>query len=177
MGRATFSAGGQRSIHIMLSDPCHFSHHEPRGQGIRSRSQRVLPEACRVAIWCQSRSPHQGCYERLSAREFATSDYSPSTEKSLDAVPSLIKTLKDDIPGVRCSAAWALGKIEDARAVESLIQLLNDRDSDVRTWAANALGSIGDRRAIKPLQDLLKIEKETGVKIRASEALQKLLAK
>ena len=44
---------------------------------------------------------------------------------------------------VRRSAAWALGKIGDARAVEPLAAALRDNDSDVREAAAQALKSLG----------------------------------
>jgi HEAT repeat protein len=41
------------------------------------------------------------------------------------------------------AAAYALGRIGDARATEPLAAALNDKNSDVRVAAAQALGEIG----------------------------------
>ena len=70
-------------------------------------------------------------------------------------VDGLAGVLGDGDSDVRQAAAWALGKIGDARAVEALVGALGDEKSWVRKAAARALGKIGDARAVKPLMELL----------------------
>ena len=51
------------------------------------------------------------------------------------------------MPGVRASAAWALGMLRDEQAVEPLKQALKDSDASVRVAAAEALAMLlGDGR-------------------------------
>ncbi len=64
-----------------------------------------------------------------------------------DEVADLIEKLKDSDPKVRVQAAWALGKIGDARAVEPLSAALKDSHEDVREEAAEALEKIKNARA------------------------------
>ena len=56
-----------------------------------------------------------------------------------EAVPALIKALKDDAMEVRRNAAAALGKIGDPRAREGLEAALQDQDEWVRQVVADAL--------------------------------------
>jgi HEAT repeat protein len=58
----------------------------------------------------------------------------------------LIAALREDNPGVREQAAFALGMIGDPRAVEPLVVALSDDDPDVQRCVASALGEIGDSR-------------------------------
>jgi HEAT repeat protein len=73
-----------------------------------------------------------------------------------DAIPALIKLLKDDNEEVRNFAAVMLGDIGNRSAVGALIRALGDQDPNVSHSAAEALGKIGDRSALFPLIDLLK---------------------
>lgn len=59
------------------------------------------------------------------------------------AVEPLISALKFDNWKVRGNAAWALGKIGDARAVNGLVEALNDDVPEVRATAGRALVDIG----------------------------------
>ena len=70
-----------------------------------------------------------------------------------DAVPILVRALKDPEARVRCEAANGLRRTDlaDPRAVPALIEALSDTDPSVRRYAAEALGGIGDPRAIEPL--------------------------
>jgi hypothetical protein len=56
-----------------------------------------------------------------------------------DAVPALIKVLKDDVTEVRRNAAEALGRIGDLRAQAALQDALQDEDEWVREVVADAL--------------------------------------
>jgi hypothetical protein len=58
-------------------------------------------------------------------------------------VEPLITALQDSDEHVRAGAAWALGRIGDARAVEPLITALQDSDEHVRRDATGALIKIG----------------------------------
>lgn len=61
-----------------------------------------------------------------------------------DAVPRLIRALKDKDPLVRLRAAGALGIGPVAKdAVPALIEALKDKDGNVRLLALSALGKIG----------------------------------
>ena len=76
--------------------------------------------------------------------------------KDKEAVPPLIKALKDRDPLVRAGAAEALKGIPDPRAAVSLIAVLREKDSTARRAAAEALGKIGDRAAVHPLVRALR---------------------
>ena len=62
-----------------------------------------------------------------------------------EAVPALIKALKDDAMEVRRNAAAALGKIGDPRAREGLEAALQDQDEWVRQVVADALKKLENR--------------------------------
>lgn len=62
-----------------------------------------------------------------------------------DAVPGLIKALKDDAMEVRRNAAGALGRIGDLRAREALKAALQDEDEWVREVVADALKKLEDQ--------------------------------
>jgi HEAT repeat protein/beta-lactamase regulating signal transducer with metallopeptidase domain len=74
------------------------------------------------------------------------------------AINALSQALtRDADPGVRKTAAWALGEIEDSRAVTALVTALrNDKDVEVRKTAAWALGQIESPLAIDGLGAALK---------------------
>ena len=71
--------------------------------------------------------------------------------KDTEAVPSLLRCLKDEHWGVRCAAAAALGLIGERASVPNLIDALKDPDPDMRVASSEALGLIGDVDAIEPL--------------------------
>jgi HEAT repeat protein len=71
--------------------------------------------------------------------------------KDTEAVPALLRCLKDEYWGVRCAAAAALGLIGERTSVPLLIEALNDPDPDMRVASAEALGLIGDVESIEPL--------------------------
>ena len=92
--------------------------------------------------------------------------FGPPDIKKLKAkrdVRGLIKALGyPKEPGVRSSAAQALGEIREAEAVEPLVIALNDSDEWVRGRAAQALGVIGNKQAVQPLIDALSDSKWRG---------------
>jgi LysM repeat protein len=68
------------------------------------------------------------------------------------AVEPLVDALKNDNPGVRMTAAEALGRIEDARGVEGLIELLeSDPDPLVQAVAVDALRNKREARVLEAL--------------------------
>lgn len=69
-------------------------------------------------------------------------------QHAIDAIPLLIKGLKDEVESVRWSHVRALGKMRSAAkdAVPSLIELLNDKE-EVRQEVISALGRIGPASA------------------------------
>jgi HEAT repeat protein len=90
--------------------------------------------------------------------------------------------LKDEDPGVRGSAAEALGEIGDPRAVGPLINALKDKSLGVRAWgvrvaATEALGKIGDPRAIEFLKELLTEKDSYSVGKEAQKALDEIRKK
>lgn len=118
-------------------------------------------------------------------------------EKGIDcreAIVPLIDILRNDVPYIRESAAYALGEIGSEEAVEPLIVALKDKNRDkdkngskkdkrgnaiaqmkndiAREKVAVALRKIGDDRAIEPLINILIDEDESFIVRRgAAEAL------
>jgi HEAT repeat protein len=72
-----------------------------------------------------------------------------------DAVPDLVRALRDPVVDVRVVAAAALWRLPDPAAVPPLLDLLSDPDANARQWATLALGVIRDTRAVAPLVALL----------------------
>jgi HEAT repeat protein len=90
-----------------------------------------------------------------------------------EAVPALIKALRDRSCPNRYLAAGKLGTIADSQAVQPLLECLEDTDHIVRLWVVNALGEIGDARAVKPI--ILRLhDTETSVRKSAAAALGRL---
>jgi len=118
-----------------------------------------------------------------------------------EAVPALVRVVGDEeeVDAVRRYAAWALGRVADARGAEALIAVLSgserlgstarsalakigapavepllgslkNEDSKVRMEAAVVLGRIGDVRAVEPLTATLA-DGEGKVRIAAVRAL------
>lgn len=95
---------------------------------------------------------------RLSARE---------------AVPDLVRALRDPVVDVRVVAAAALWRLPDPAAVPALLELLRDRDAAARQWGALALGVTRDRRATQPLITLLD-DPERDVRLDAIRSLRRI---
>lgn len=72
-----------------------------------------------------------------------------------DAMPELVRALRDPVIDVRVVAAAAIWRLPDPAAVPALIELLRDPDASARQWSALALGVIRDLRATEPLLGLL----------------------
>jgi len=92
-----------------------------------------------------------------------------SDVKQKEAVPYLIKKLKEDRVNVRNTACIALGDIGDERAVDALIDVLKD-DEWVEFSAVQSLGKIGSEKAIAPLLDIFE-HSESVVSLIACEVL------
>lgn len=73
-----------------------------------------------------------------------------------DAVPDLVRALRDPVVDVRVVAAAAIWRLPDPAAVPALIELLSDSEASARQWGALALGVIRDTRATTPLVALLR---------------------
>ena len=116
-----------------------------------------------------------------------TEDYTAAVKEFVEmgspAVKTLMKELKNRDERVRCGAAEALGKLEDARAIEPLIKALKDKGRydihyggpypytvRVNGCAAKALARIGDKSAVEPLIKMLK-EGDSDDRCAAAEAL------
>ncbi|NIM18313.1 MAG: hypothetical protein GTO45_40555 [Candidatus Aminicenantes bacterium] len=94
-------------------------------------------------------------------------------EGNIQALETLIFSMKNRVPLVRQKAAEALGEIGDCKALNPLISSLKDKNLEVRKAAVSALGSIGDKIATKPLIRALK-NKNYEIRWRAVDALEKI---
>lgn len=90
-----------------------------------------------------------------------------------DAVPDLVRALRDPVVDVRVVAAAAIWRLPDPAAVPALLELLRDQEAAARQWAALALGVIRDRRATQPLVTLLR-DPEKDVRLDAIRSLGRL---
>lgn len=68
-----------------------------------------------------------------------------------DAIPYLLKLLKDYDEEIRAFCAVMMGILKDPSAVDGLIETLKDEDENVKHAAAESLGKIGDARAVRAL--------------------------
>ena len=75
---------------------------------------------------------------------------------SLALSPELTGLLQDGDPGVRASAARAIGLIGDAAALPGLMQALADPDALAGQRIAEAIGRIGDRSVSGVLMNMLR---------------------
>jgi len=90
-----------------------------------------------------------------------------------EAVPDLVKALRDTSSDVRVVAAAALWRLPDASAVQPLLDRLHDNESAVREWSALALGVIGDRRRTPEMIRLLG-DPERSVRLAAVRSLGRI---
>lgn len=95
-----------------------------------------------------------------SLANIASLDY----EDAISAIPSLIKTLRqDEVAGVRSNCAWTIGKlcrelpynVVYATAIDALIEaLVEDPDLGVKEDARAALLKLGDPRGLQMIEEL-----------------------
>ncbi len=90
-----------------------------------------------------------------------------------EAVPDVVRALRDPQVEVRVVAAAALWRLPDPAAVPALLELLRDRDAAARQWAALALGVIRDSRATVPLTQMLT-DAEAAVRLDAIRSLGRI---
>ncbi len=109
-----------------------------------------------------------GKYENAAWYWIAKKEWDQCVALGAPALKPLLAVLKDSDLDVRKAAAYALGKIGDARAVESLVVAL--KDVELREAASEALGKIGDARAVEQLIAALK-DKNEWVRKAAAKAL------
>ena len=76
----------------------------------------------------------------------------------LDAVPHLIRALKDEKTRVRLAAIDALGMLKDRGATGVLIPFLQDKRAVLALAAIDALGQIGDSTAVDALVAVVQAE-------------------
>ncbi len=84
---------------------------------------------------------------RLADPHMGFAHITPWKGRDLDTLLQGIQASQVTAAGRWEQAAWALGRLGDARAVEPLIAALKDEDLKVREQAAWALGRLGDARA------------------------------
>lgn len=95
-----------------------------------------------------------------SERESA---YLKLKEKGREALPYLIKALREGSPRIRYWSASLLGVVGVKEAVEPLMKALQDKDTGVRRAVVSALGDIGEKRALPALEKLLS-SKDKGLR-------------
>jgi HEAT repeat protein len=94
-----------------------------------------------------------------------------------EAVPSLLRGLRDPSPDVRADAAWGLGRTGDKSSGGRVVSLLHDQYPDVRAAAAVALGRLEARDNIDELLRVLKDDSSPEVRRVAAWALGQLEAR
>ncbi|MBC7171276.1 MAG: HEAT repeat domain-containing protein [Polyangiaceae bacterium] len=90
-----------------------------------------------------------------------------------EAVPDIVRALRDRQVEVRVVAAAALWRLPDPAAVPALVDLLGDADPAARQWAALALGVVRDNRATVPLTRVLG-DAEGAVRLDALRSLGRI---
>jgi HEAT repeat protein len=98
----------------------------------------------------------------------------------MDASPHLVDALCRIVDGTEVSlsvvAAWALGRLGDARALPTLRRGLDSHYRSVQAHCARALGTIGDRESIPLLHERLREETDKGLRMAYAAALGSLHA-
>jgi len=95
---------------------------------------------------------------------------------SINAVDTLITTLKDEDGDVRSMAVYALGQIGDRRAVEPLIENLSYDDGEFKEMIIYSLGEIGGKIATNYLNLALEYD-DPNIRWRVAEALGKIASR
>ena len=91
-----------------------------------------------------------------------------------EAIPQLIKVLKDPEEWVRKSAAKALGILKAREAVPALIEKIDDPSSLVRKSVIRSLGQIGGADAIEALRRAHS-QHDKDISKMAEQALEKII--
>jgi HEAT repeat protein len=94
----------------------------------------------------------------------------PEKEDRARAAQALRTVLADPRFEVRCSAALALGDLQEPSALDALVALIRDEHPAVRQAAVIALGRLGDMRAFEPLVAALR-EGPPDVRFQAAASL------
>lgn len=98
----------------------------------------------------------------------------------MESDPRLVEALCNIVDGTELSlsviAAWALGRIGDARAIISLRHGLDSPYRSIQAHCARALGTLGDKTMIPLLTERLQTETDKGLRIAYSSALGNLRA-
>ena len=131
---------------------------ESRGQR-QPRIEESLPQRP------PARQTPEAEYEGKPLSYWVANSRSGSMESRWASIPAFTALLKNDAPGVRRTAALALGDIgPDAKvAVPVLIELLKDEDEDVWRAATIALGQMGSdaKASIPALADVKRSGKDS----------------
>ncbi len=77
-----------------------------------------------------------------------------STKTMADAIPLIQAQLKDTVPTVVASAAFALGEMQSEKSIPALVGVFSHEDANARKNAAEALAKMG-KPALKALQQAL----------------------
>jgi len=93
------------------------------------------------------------------------------------STPALIAAMLDPDPGVRISAAQALGWRRAAEGTDALLKATYDPDAHVQEEAAAALGDIGQIQALPRLQALQVVQGNSNVQLAAFEAEDQLIGR
>jgi hypothetical protein len=75
-----------------------------------------------------------------------------------EAIPSLVKALREKNERVRSAAVLALGRLKAKSAVPKLLDLIEEEAWTIRTAVYSALAEMGDLRAVEPLIERLATE-------------------
>ncbi len=98
----------------------------------------------------------------------------------MDASPQLVDALCRILDGTELSlsvvAAWALGRLGDARALPTLRRGLDSNYRSIQAHCARALGTLGDRDSIPRLHERLRRETDKGLRMAYAAALGSLRA-
>jgi HEAT repeat protein len=88
----------------------------------------------------------------------------------------LIATMQGKSPALSVIAAWALGRMADARALPPLRDGLNSTYRSIQSHCARSLATLGDRESIPELLTRVQDEPDYGLRIAYASALGKLKA-
>jgi HEAT repeat protein len=145
-----------------VSDPC-----------VRELAVRLLgrEETEEVAL---------GLEARLIAPDSATrvvAAFGLGLTEPMRSVDPLVRATRDESPGVRANAVWALGRIGDGRGLRPATSALGDGSALVRQAAAGALGHFDSLSAVPALTRILGSDPVSSVRRTAAWALAELEAK
>lgn len=76
-----------------------------------------------------------------------------ASRRAKEALPDVLKVLKDREATLRGCAAWALGELGEPKAVKPLIACLKDMDVEVRRASAQSLAKLADPSSLAALKE------------------------